>query len=250
MGLVTVERFIPQHRSWRLVTAPLSNTGFIYNSWQNAGVYDIGKGMFITGPNPTVANGLDASSYNNVSMRTFNSATQAFANVTNTKNTTLSNTGSAGNIGYFVFIRGDRNPNNLFVPNKNLTTLSAAGTIQTGKQIFTASPVLNAYTLIGNPYASPVDFNNVQRTHIRKRFYAWDATINELGGYVVIDDIDGFGNFSTSDSSSMVDKNIQSGQAIFVETDTAGTPGTASLTFYESSKSTVSSNASFRPLNG
>ncbi|MEO6734085.1 MAG: DUF2341 domain-containing protein [Ferruginibacter sp.] len=245
-GIVTVERYIPQNRSWRLITSPLSNTGLIYNSWQNAGVYQAGKGMLVTGPTPTVANGLDTSSKNSVSMKTFSTATQAYINITNTKSSNLSNsTGSADNIGYFAFIRGDRNPINLYAPNTNTTTLSSAGTIQTGKQIFTASPALNAYTLMGNPYASPVDFNNMQRAHIRKRFYAWDATIS-LGVYLVLDDLDGNGVFSTSNSSSLQDKNIQSGQAFFVETDTTGA---ASLTYYESSKSTVNTNAGFRPLD-
>ncbi|MEO6734084.1 MAG: DUF2341 domain-containing protein [Ferruginibacter sp.] len=245
-GIVTVERYIPQNRSWRLITSPLSNTGFIYNSWQNAGVYQAGKGMFVTGPAPTGANGLDASTQNSVSIKTFSTATQAYVNITNTKSSNLSNsTGTADNIGYFAFIRGDRDPNNLFAPNTNITTLSSAGTVQTGKQIFTASSTLNAYTLVGNPYASPVDFNNVERAHIRKRFYAWDATIG-LGVYVVLDDLDGNSVFSTSNGGSLQDKNIQSGQAFFVETDTAGA---AAINFYESSKSTVSTNAGFRPLD-
>ncbi len=244
-GKVMVERFIPARRSWRLLTAPLSNTGNIFGSWQNNGIFDAGKGMFVTGPNPLTANGLDSSTLNIVSMKSFNPSTQGFSNVTNTKASALSNsTGSADNIGYFVFVRGDRKPNNLFSPYTNNTTLTSIGYLQTGKQTFAASATLGNYTLLGNPYAAPIDFNKVKRTHLLKRFYAWDATINTYGAYVVLDDLDGDGIFSKSDPSSLQSNNIQSGQAFFVQTDTVGT---ANLTTYESSKSTISTNAGFRP---
>ena len=53
-GKVTVERYFPESRSWRMLTSPLSHTGNIFDSWQ-AGApssNDPGKGMFVTGPNP------------------------------------------------------------------------------------------------------------------------------------------------------------------------------------------------------
>ncbi|MBC7937619.1 MAG: hypothetical protein H7Y86_19900 [Rhizobacter sp.] len=245
-GNVTVERFIPNKRAWRLLTAPLSTTGSIYNSWQNGGVYEAGKGMLVTGPNPLPANGLDASAFNAVSMKSFNVATQGFINITDTKNTNLSNaTGSAANMGYFVFVRGDRNPNNLYAGNSSATTLKSTGTLQTGKQIFTTPAPLNGYSLMVNPYASPVDFNTIQRSHIANLFYTWDAKLNLLGGYVTLL-FNTDGTYITSPPGSLQDKNIQSGQAFFVLTDTATA---ANLTFYESSKSSVSHNAAFRPLN-
>jgi hypothetical protein len=148
-------------------------------------------------------------------------------------------------VGYFAFVRGDRNPNNLNTSFYSATTLSSTGKLQTGKQTFSASGTVGQYTLIGNPFASPIDFNNVQRTHLKKRFYAWDANLNKFGAYVVLDDVNGTGNFTSSNPLSSQDKNIQSGQAFFVLTDTAGA---AAITFYESSKSSVVSNAVFRPL--
>ncbi|MBC7937618.1 MAG: hypothetical protein H7Y86_19895 [Rhizobacter sp.] len=246
-GNVTVERFIPNKRAWRLLTAPLSATGSIFNSWQNGGVYEAGKGMFITGPNPQPAtNGLDVSAFNTISMKMFNAATQGFSNVTDTRNTNLSGiTSNAANMGYFVFVRGDRHPNNLYAGNSSATTLKSTGILQTGKQIFTASGTLNAYSLMVNPYASPVDFNNVQRSHVANLFYTWDAKLNLLGGYVTLL-FNSDGTYITSPPGSLQDKNIQSSQAFFVLTDTASA---ASLTFFESSKTSVSHNAAFRPLN-
>ncbi len=245
-GTVSVERYFPARRAWRLLTSPLSNTGNIYNAWQNAGVNIAGKGTFITGPNPSAANGMDASPFNSISMKSFSSATQGYINITNTKTSLLSNSsGSADNIGYFTFIRGDRNPVNTNGYANNITTLTSTGTLQTGKQVFPASGTYDKYSIMGNPYASPVDFNNIVRTHLMKRFYAWDPLLNQVGGYVVLDDLDGDGIYSTDHPSSLQDKNIQSGQAFFVVTDTAGA---ASLTYYESSKSSSSTNVGFRPF--
>ena len=244
-GNVTVERYIPNKRAWRLLTSPLSATGPIFNGWQNAGVYEAGKGMLITGPNAGSTNGLDISPRGNISLKSFNPVTQSFLNITNTKTSNLSNsTGSSDNIGYFAFVRGDRNLNNLNAGYSSATTLKSSGKLQTGKQIFAASTSYNSYTIIGNPYASPVDFNDVQLNHLMKRFYAWDATINVLGAYVMLDDIDGDGTFSSTDYSSLQNKYIQSGQAFFVQTNANDA---ASIIFNESNKSVLRSNAVFRP---
>ena len=151
IGKANVERYIPARRAWRLMTAPVTNSNTIYNSWQNRGIYTTGLGLLVTGPNPTAENGLDYSTQNTVSMKGFNYSTQQFANVLNTKVAISSgNNGSADNTGYFVFVRGDRNPANMNGPNVNITTLTSIGTLQTGTQTFTASPVSNKYTLIGN----------------------------------------------------------------------------------------------------
>ncbi|MEO6719009.1 MAG: hypothetical protein ABIN67_01545 [Ferruginibacter sp.] len=244
-GTVSVERYFNNRRAWRLITSPLSNAGNLYNAWQNAGVYQSGKGIFITGPTPSAANGLDASAQNSVSIKTYNPSSQVYVNVANTKTTLLSgSTGSADNIGYFTFVRGDRDPANLNGTTSNSTTLKSTGILQTGKQVFAATTTYGGYTLMGNPYASPVDFNGIGRTQVMKRFYAWDPTLSQVGGYVVLDDLDGDGIYSKSVPSSAQDKNIQSGQAFFVLTDTAGT---ASISYYESSKSSTVTNTAFRP---
>ncbi|MES2431859.1 MAG: hypothetical protein V4556_13075 [Bacteroidota bacterium] len=244
-GNVNIERYITARRAWRLMTTPLSNSNSIYESWQNNGVYEVGKGTFVTGANAGTTTGIDASTQNTVTMKGYNPATQGFRNVTNTKTEKLAtNTGNADNNSYYMFIRGDRNPTNLTTTSTNTTTLTSTGTLQTGKHIFTASSNYNTYTLIGNPYASPVNFNNVVRSHILKRFIVWDPTLNRVGGYVVMDDVDGDGNYSKSVATSSQGRDIQSGQAVLVLTDTAGS---ASLTFYETSKSAVNNNTVFRP---
>jgi hypothetical protein len=72
-GRFNVERYFPADRSWRLVTSPLSangTTGSIFSQWQNNGIYTPGIGAFVTGPGAP-ANGLDYSSLNNYSLKTY-----------------------------------------------------------------------------------------------------------------------------------------------------------------------------------
>ena len=246
VGKANVERYISARRSWRLMTAPVSSSATIFNSWQKRGVYVTGQGLLVTGPNPSVNNGLDASAQNNVSMKTFNYNTQQFVNVVNTKVPISAGVnGSADNTGYMVFVRGDRDLLNTTAGVVNTTTITSIGTLQTGTQTFTASAdTTKRYTLIGNPYASPVDFDLVARTNLKKRFYVWDPSLNTVGAYVMLDDLDNDGIYTKSVAGSTQTKHIQSSQAFYVQTTTNGP---ASITFNESGKSTSSYNQMFKP---
>ncbi len=247
-GKAMVERYFPNRRSWRLITSPLTATTSIFDTWQNKGVYQAGTNTFVTGPNPTGAagNGLDASPQNNSSMKTWNVATQSLEPVLNTyAKLSQGNDGNADNTGYFMFVRGDRNTSNFYLPNSTNTTLSSNGQLQVGTQNFTVSAVAGGYTLIGNPFASPVDFNAVVRNNVVKRFYVWDPSLNTVGGYVMLDDLDNNGLFTKTISISPQTQHIQSGQAFFVETQTGGA---ASINFPEPCKSSGNNNALFRPM--
>jgi len=244
LGKVMVERYIPAKRAWRLMTAPVTSASTIYQTWQNNGVYTAGHGLLISGPGGT--NGLDNS--NAASLKTWDVTSQALWPVTNTYTPiSAGSSGSADNTGYFVFIRGDRCTCNFNIPNTNITTLTGIGSLQVGTQTFTASSGAGKYTLIGNPYASPIDFNAVSRTNLVKRFYVWDPLLNTLGGYVALDDIDNDGVFTKSVAGSAQTKQIQSSQAFFVETNSNGA---ASLTITEANKSTTNNSTVFRPMNG
>ncbi|CAN5478573.1 hypothetical protein BH11BAC3_BH11BAC3_00270 [soil metagenome] len=242
VGKATVQRYFPATRAWRLITAPVSGTGTIYQTWQNNGVWDAGKGMLVTG-STAPAGSLDMSYQMNSSLKTGANLTE----VLNPGAMLLSNpTGPAANIGYFAFVRGDRDPANTIVPNTNVTTLSAKGYLQVGTQTFPASSVAAAFTLIGNPYMSPVDFNKLGLNNLERRFYAWDPRLNVVGGYVVVEDLLGTGNYTvTPPSPGKQYTKIQSSQAIFVQTS-LGAP--ASLTFTEQAKSDSLYPLMFRPL--
>ncbi|MEO7141778.1 MAG: T9SS type A sorting domain-containing protein, partial [Ferruginibacter sp.] len=246
IGKATVERYFPAKRAWRLSTAPVTNSNTIYNTWQDRGADNPGIGLLVTGPNPTGAagNGLDVSAQNSVTMKTWNYSTQALVNVLNTKvPISAGNTGSADNTGYFIFVRGDRNPANTCTCTVTNTTVSSIGVLQTGTQTFPASSVSGSYTLIGNPYASPVNFGNLSLSNLVNRFYVWDPALNITGGYVMMDDLLSTGTWSQSVPSAQT-ADMQSGQAFFVETKNNNP---AALTFNESSKSSNRSNVGFRP---
>ncbi len=248
VGKVTVQRHFTSRRSWRLATAPLSAAGSVFDTWQNGGNYRPGTGTYVTGAtatNPRGSNGLDWSVQNNSSLK----MGSALASVTNTHTALLSKNlaDTSDNNSYFIFVRGDRDPINTTVPYSNATTVSSKGKLQTGRQTFAVSPVSDAFTLVGNPYAAPVDFNKLVRTNLYKRMYVWDPYLNtDLGGYVLVDDVDNDGVYSISPASpGGLNQVIQSGQAFWVHT-IATSPAT--ITFQESSKSPANTNlTAFRP---
>ena len=247
IGKTNVERYYPSHRAWQLVTAPITSANTIYNAWQNGGVYAPGIGTYVTGKNPSSANGLDPSPQDNYSMYSFSNSAQQFGLVTNTyTNVSQGNNGSADNTGYMLFVRGDRAYSNLYTTGENATTLSSLGSLQTGTQTFTASSVSGNYTLIGNPYASPIDFSTVTRNNVINRFYVWDPNLNTIGGFVVFDDFNNTGTYIKSVASGDTSI-IQSSQAFFVQTYNNGA---ASLVFNESNKSSINNDLAFRPVSG
>ncbi|MBL0358927.1 MAG: hypothetical protein IPP72_19585 [Chitinophagaceae bacterium] len=240
-GKFIVQRYVPSRRAWHLFTAPVTNSTTIYDAWQNGGVYTPGAGTLITGP--AGGFGLDAASGS--SFKAYDVPTQTLVAINSTLTSISPGTnGSADNTGYFIFVRGDRNTANFTTPNTNPTTLSSAGQLQTGAQTFAASSVAGQFTLIGNPYASPIDFNNISRTNLIKRFYVWDPALNTVGGYVTLDDIDNDGVFSSSVGGSTQTSELLSHQAFIVETTAAGA---ASLTINESDKTDGSTYTISRP---
>jgi hypothetical protein len=266
-------------RAWRLLTAPVTNNGMgtattIYNSWQNGGTFTSGVGTLITAP-PSIAtggsgNGMDYGINANYSMYTWTVGSQVLTPTSNTKTTNISSTNaSAANIGYFIFVRGDRTPNTVNLPwfaTVNNTTLSATGILQLGDQTFTSttgalSATSGKLSLVGNPYACSINFKKVAGdttgytsglTNIINRFYEWNSNLTGtkgVGGYVCIDDAGNSGTYTKSlgqsGSASYADLNIQSGQAFFVMTNTTAA---SSITFKENTK-TSTNNYIYRPSN-
>ena len=256
---VTVERYISGKRAFRFLTPSVTTTTSIYQNWQNNGASTAGIGTHITGG---TSGGFDITLTNNPSLHTYNA--QASANTTgfnavpNTNATVL----KAG-VGYRLLVRGDRNVvlTNASAANMNVpTTLFAKGTLTTGSVTFNttgSSPVLmnnttntqtNGYTLIGNPYVSPVDWHAVTKTGVNNNaYYTWDPTLGtaaQRGRYVVYTQTSattGTSNIYLPSTGTDVVTNrryIQTGQAVFVKNAVLGTPAT--LTFAESNKATNS----------
>ncbi len=251
IGNVNVERYVPESRSWRMMTAPLTNSNTFYDSWQNGGVYAKGIGLLVSAP----GGGVGIDSAGNSSLKTWNVASQALVAVNNTKvPISATNNGSSDNTPYFIFVRGDRDVYNIDHAGikKNTTTLTSRGYLQTGTQNFTGlSAVAGGLTLIGNPYASPVDWNlvlgNSGTTNIKRKFYVWDPKLNSVGGYAAMDDVLTPGVFYPTPEASSQNNYLQSAQAFFAITNAAGA---ATVQIKETNKATTNNTSIFgRPLN-
>ncbi|MBC7422583.1 MAG: hypothetical protein H7334_03915 [Ferruginibacter sp.] len=245
-GRFAIERYYPNsnlvtHRAWRLVTVPLTETNSIYDGWQLGGAaYGTGNqhtGVLISGPQ-SAGNGIDYSPLNNYSLKQYDGI-----NFTGIGNTHIPLSTAVGK-GYFLFVRGDRNPALTNVANSDYTTLSSTGKIQSGS--ITIDAPYN-FSLIGNPYVSPVDFASLGKLNINPhRFYAWDPMLNAVGGYVVMEDNANTGIFlpTAPFGGSSQDNYLQSSQAFFVERVAAGT---ASVTFKETDKASNYNPFIFKP---
>ena len=259
-GKFVVERYYPGRRAWRLVTAPVTATSAqtVFNSWQVGGAAIPGSGTYVSGPGANLAtNGMDPSPMNNPSLRSFNPSTSGFVDVLNTRTTVIA--GSAGaaetpdNRSFFMFIRGDRTPANVsafYIYGSVLpTTLRDTGRIQIKRMAVAANATGGLFTLLGNPYASPVDFAQLEKNNVHDRFWAWDPNLNQVGGYVLLDAAasPAYNPVKVPLSSSgtiQQTQQIQSKQAVFVQTIANGA---ASVVFRESYKTDVNNLGIFRP---
>ena len=235
-GKVTIERYIPARRAWRLITTPveLVDAPTINASWQE-GV--VNNAVTVTDPNPgygapisgsSVANGFDSSSRHAGSIKYYDGYRNQFIEIDNTNQTSV-----AAYPAYFFFIRGNRSYNLINSTPSTIatqTTLRAAGNIKQGLQKITTAAI--AYNLIGNPYACPINFSTVAANspEIKNMFYVWDPELggsNGLGAYVTVD-YNG-SNYTYTPSGTGLSSTIQSGQAFFVQNKDASTPGTLNI---------------------
>ncbi len=244
-GLVTVERYLPQGRKWRMLTAPLTgaSNNSIFQPWQNNDVMSAGTGVEIWGPGGHA----DPSSDNTglalgagFSMRSYGTGWQ---NVINT-NSSLLFDGST-NFGYALFAAGPYNNGTSIIGTSQAaqnTTLSATGTLITGDHTKSFTSIAGQYFLVGNPYASPVNPGSFtaagpeNRTNLSATLWMWDAkpgagTGNGLGRYVSFDPSSN--SYNVIGNGYGVNVMIQSGQAFFVQ---ALADGPATLVFRETSK--------------
>jgi hypothetical protein len=254
---VTVERYIPLgKRSYRQLASGVNSTSNIFNNWQTAGNHTAGRGIHITG-STTGSNGFDQTLTGAVSMFTYVAASPSFTPLANTDATNLNPLQA-----YRVFVIGDRDadltiPNNTGTGTSNIamnkaTTLQATGTVVTGPVTFNSSgatagalsnpssaltTTFEEFSMIPNPYWSPVDFDSLTKTDVASTYWLWDPSMGNRGAYVSY-------NTTTGSSAGNITKDIQPGQSIFVQT----TGGAPSVVFNEDDKSAGFTNT-FRLAN-
>jgi hypothetical protein len=187
-GKITLERYIPARRAWRLINFPISNTAspdFNSSLQEGAGGNassnpNPGYGLHITGG--TIANGFDQNTSNSPSLKEWTGGT--WQGITST-NTAIDN-----QFPYFVFVRGSR-ANNLSAGTgaaADNTTLRLSANIKQGNQTLTISST--GWQLTGNPFPSIVNLDAVALSNsskINRNFVYWDPKLggsNNVGGYV------------------------------------------------------------------
>ena len=232
VGTATVERYIPGRRKYRLIGSSVTTSASstlsvgqealsIWGNWQMSGSTAMqNQGTSITGG--TIANGFDQLT-TTASMYTYNDVSRSYtgyttANGKNTKYTPL----TAGR-AYYMFIYGDRQ-NSASATSPRPTVLKATGTLLTGTQTFSTSSaiplssVTGRFTLIGNPFASIVDWKLVQKSNVSQTIWGWDANLNATGGYVTVTATGGGALVAPVSAQVKISRYIQPGQGFFVQT--------------------------------
>lgn len=243
IGNVVIERYIPSgnNRAWRLLSAAIKHTPTtqtIFESWQEnmramTGNYQPGYGTYVSRINAGITNGYDSSSNTN-SLRYYDGFQWVTPLTTNDPTTDkLTDWGGAR----FLFVRGDKtilpdyylNPN---IPYQGVTTLRQTGEINQGT--VTVGKAGLVFSLIPNPYASPIDLDAVGQytANNQSNFFVWDATLNSIGGFRTLTKVGSTYIATPSTGSSTDDNNLrylQSGQAFMIA-------DTIQLTFNEDMK--------------
>jgi hypothetical protein len=252
---VTVERYIPKgKRAFRFLTTGVTTTNFIRANWQNNGVYTPNIGTHITGSSSAL--GFDATTLGNPSMFYYNNQVTSGSGWTQIPNTHQTNL--LAGMGYRILIRGDRTSSLLTTASQPLmnvaTTLSATGTLTTGTVTYNSGTIpainttdnstTNGYSLIGNPYVSPIDWHAVTLNNVENYYYTWDPNMGsntQRGRYVAYEKFNANSGATTvqGDGTSQVNRYIQPGQAFFVKTSNRTNP---SITFEESDKASTFRN--------
>jgi hypothetical protein len=268
---VTVERYIPNYnnlRRWRLVTSPVEGTT-INAAWQEGRRWDGNGaepgayGTLITGQqqrNATTANsnGFDfwPAIYNSsASIRRYAGAPASGNALWQPLSNTLSPKAFDTCQAYLLFVRGDRTISSTGV---TAATLRATGLLRQGTRTLTLYGTgAQSFTLIGNPYPSPLDFQAVYSDpansgKLKQWFWLYSARQGPASGFGAYQLVIGFpdgsyealptpfsqANHGNADQASRV---IASGSGMFVVPVNAAN---STLTLKESHKAAVAPTVS------
>lgn len=253
-GNVRVERFLSAYnlRGYRLMSSPVNSSGltnldFLANSAPVTGAFTSVTPTTKTGINPTIY------LYNEtlpINRTTFVSGN--FVGVTDTRTTTLatvsgtSNTPGTGTLpvgnGYFFFFRGNYSGSNKitapFAAAEDVT-FTTTGTLNQGPYTvkdwynqasstlsYTGTTVVSGFHLVGNPYASSIDWTStgITKTALTTSLYQYNSRLKVYAVYNA--------GVSTNFNGTGTGNIIPSGQGFFIR----GTSAAAALTFTESAK--------------
>lgn len=233
-GNATVQRYMSDNRSYRVVSSAVTTATSIHANWQEGAISNSddpapGFGTHITGTTVDQENGFDATAAGEPSMFSLNHTNQELQAIDNTDVNTL----MAGD-SYFMFVRGDRSIDLSNDLASGQTVLRATGSLHTGT--FTrdfATENIRDFVMFGNPYQSAVDVNSLLANSNNLNpayYYVYDPNLGDNGAYVTVNLLDGNG---TNTSGSVANKYLQPGQGAHVATSGSGA---SSVVFNESDK--------------
>ena len=262
-GKVQIERYIPAKRGWRMMTVPVQLTAAptINAAWQE-GVVNVdlvyannlnpnpGFGIHISGSSSSL--GFDPTVLNNPSLMIFNRASSSWSGIPNTLSTTVKDYE-----GYMLFVRGNRSTSlnySQYAATSN-AVIRALGNLRTGKQTINLTGGTGSYSVVGNPFASSIDFRNVSTSGsvTGTTFVMWDPAltgIRGVGAYQYFTQTGGPGTDFTVfpgggsyGAALSINNTIQSGQAFLIQNSGAG-----SVVINENAKVGTSTSTVFRPM--
>lgn len=169
-GNANVERYISIGRKWRFIAMNTEGSQTIQNSWmehQAPGTAGpAGYGQWITDPDATQVDGQSL----NTAVKFWNGS--AYSPITNP---TLFDIKSQP--AYMTYIRGDRTATHTNTVETE-TILRTYGMLAQGPKPYSITPGPTAFTVIGNPYASPIDLKKAAITNSGTTFiYLWNQTL-------------------------------------------------------------------------
>ncbi len=231
-GNVTAECYIPGRRKYRLITSSVTTSGSsslsvgqealsIWGNWQNQGDSTTGNvGTIITGG--SIADGFDRQTPN-ASLYTYDDVNRKYVGFTSGNGKNTKYTPLKAGVAFYMFVYGDR-LNKITTSSPNNTVLKEYGTLLTGDQSYTTSTsiplsnVTNRFTLLGNPFASPINWATLPKTNISNTYWGWDPNLSSTGGYITVNTSGTVTLISPFTGTTGLNQYIQPGQGFFVKT--------------------------------
>ncbi|MFV1884306.1 MAG: T9SS type A sorting domain-containing protein [Balneola sp.] len=200
---------------WRILSTPTSNN--TYN--------DLLGGIWTQG----IATGADATA-GTANVQTFSNSTDSFSGISD-----MGTTMTAGN-GFIVYVYSDDDYTNSGADAGFPKTLSVSGTENTGS----VSPTLNggtsgddSFSLVGNPYASTIDWDLLTKTDLSGTVYVYDHSYGSVTAPDVSEAVGGGYRVWSGSTGSLTDGLITPFQGFWVQ----NSGGSAALTIEEADKS-------------
>jgi hypothetical protein len=248
IGEVEVERSIPNRRTWRLVTIPVTGNYTLRQQLtrQGPGAAIEYPAPFCNGSPAPAASGYGTmitahsmSSCGNAAAvgadlitTGGSSSVRRYTHINNTASWASNNTTNFINYnavpdqeGYLVFIRGDRSQ---LGSSSNATTFRFKGTLRQGNTASTNS-INTPYGVVSNPYAAPISVEDVfangtgNENKFARNVWVWDGDktgSNGFGGYRSLS-YDGIGGYTCADCGTNAEGQqyltLNSGQAFMLQ---------------------------------